>query len=148
MVVSDGSQRVYLDTNVFINYLYDEARVDLVEASEDVFDAVVACRFFLVVSDVTVREIVKVTGFSRDEVFQQVFRPYLALSKMELVQLNGEAAEEATYYSSIFGVHMLDAFHMALASLHRCWLVTFDGDLKDAASRAGLRVFDPRDLGL
>ena len=148
MVFSGGSQRVYLDTNVFINYLYDGARVDLVEASEAVFDAVVACRYFLVVSDVTVREMVKVTGFSWDEVFERVFKPYVALGKLEFVRLSGEAAEEATFYSSTFGVHMLDAFHMALASLHRCLLVTFDRDLKEAAIRSGVKVFDPRDLGL
>lgn len=146
MVVS--AQRVYLDTNVFINYLYDGTRIDLVKASEDVFDAVVACRFFLVVSDVTVREIVKVTRFSKNEVYGRVFRPYMVLDKLELVQLSREAAEEATFYSSTFGIHMLDAFHMALASLHGCWLVTFDIDLKDAASRAGVKVFDPRDLCL
>ena len=84
MGVSGGSQRIYLDTNVFINYLFDEARVDLVEASEAVFDAVVVCRFFLVVSDVAVREIVKVTGFSREKVFELVFRPYMALGRWSL----------------------------------------------------------------
>ena len=64
------------------------------------------------------------------------------------MRLSGEVAEEAMFYSSMFGVHMLDAFHMALASLHGCWLVTFDRDLKCVASRAGVKVFDPRDLGL
>ena len=148
MVGSNISQRVYVDSNVFLSLIFEESRVDLVEASWSMFNDVISCRFFLVVSAVTVREIVKVTGLSRSDVFEQVFRPYLVLDKFELVKLSMGVAEEATAFSGMFGIHMLDAMHAAFASLNGCWLVTFDRELKDAAGRAGVKVFDPRDLGL
>jgi len=30
--------------------------------------------------------------------------------------------------------------------MYDCWLITFDYDLKEASGKAGIDVYDPRDL--
>ena len=141
------SQRIYVDANVFINFLYEEStRPDLVEASVSVLDDVIGCRFFLVVSDFLIREISKVTGLSYDVVESRLFEPYRMVEKLEFVKLSQDNGLDVTAFSSGYGVHPVDAVHAVLAENNGCWLVTFDGDLKVAAGRAGFMVFDPRDL--
>ncbi len=61
-------------------------------------------------------------------------------------KIDKESSDDATYLASIYGVHKTDSIHAAMASMHDCWVVTFDYELKTAASKAGIEVFDPRDL--
>ena len=97
-------------------------------------------------SDFLIREISKVTGLSYDVVESRLFEPYRMVEKLEFVKLSQDNGLDVTAFSSGYGVHPVDAVHAVLAENNGCWLVTFDGDLKVAAGRAGFMVFDPRDL--
>jgi predicted nucleic acid-binding protein len=141
------SQRIYVDSNVFLNFLFEvHERPDLVDSSIETLENIGKCKYFLIVSDSLVREIKKVTKLSYERITMEIFRPYDIIKKIEWVKLTRKVADEAVYLSSIHGIHRTDAIHAAMASMYDCWLVTFDNDLKTAAKNAGIEVYDPRDL--
>ena len=147
MYRGDKSQRIYVDSNVFLNFLYGEPdRPDLVDSSIETLENVIACKYVLVASDGLVRELQKVTKLGYERVIKHIFHPYELVNKLEWVKLTRKVADEAVYLAGNYGIHRADAIHAAMASVYDCWLVTFDNELKTAASKAGIEVHDPRDL--
>ncbi len=140
-------QRIYIDSNVFLNFIYEiPERPDLVDSSIRLLENVTECKYFLVASDALIREIKKVTKWNTEQIRENVFRPYEIMNKIEWVRLTRKTAEEALYLSSIYGIHPKDAIHAAMALMFDCWLITFDHDLKRASKKADMPVHDPRDL--
>ena len=143
----DISQRIYVDSNVFLNFLYGiPDRPDLVDSSMKTLENVIECKYYLVASDGLVREMQNVTKLGYERILNGIFRPYEIINKIEWVRLTRKVADEAIYLASNYGIHKADAIHAAMASVYDCWLVTFDYELKTAAKKAGIDVFDPRDL--
>ena len=143
----EASQRIYIDSNVILNFIYEiPDRPDLVDSSIRLLENITKCKYYLVASDGLLREIKKVTKLREEKIKEDIFRPYEIINKIEWVKLTKKIAEEAVYFSSIFGIHSKDAIHAAMASMYDCWLVTFDYDLKVASGKAGIDVYDPKDL--
>ena len=141
------SIRIYVDSNVFLTVWYDKQRdTEHLESSINLFEGVYECRYTLVVSNVLIREIGKVATMDMNDVEDVLLKGFRAAGKLEKVKITLESADEAVHLSSIHGIHKLDALHAALARVHDCTLITFDNDLKRAASHAGIKVRDPRDL--
>ena len=141
------SVRIYVDSNVFLTVWYDKRRdSEQFESSINLFEGVYECRFTLVVSNVLIREIGKVATIGMKNVEECLLKGFRTAGKLEKVKVTLESADEAVHLSSIHGIHKLDALHAALARVNKCTLVTFDNDLKRAASHAGIEVRDPRDL--
>ncbi len=132
---------------MFLTVWYDKQRdTEHLESSINLFEGVYECRFTLVVSNVLIREIGKVATTDMNNVEDVLMKEFRAAGKLEMVKITLESADEAVHLSSIHGIHKLDALHAALARVNDCTLVTFDNDLKRAASHAGIKVRDPRDL--
>lgn len=52
-------KKIYVDTNIFLDYLFDRM-VGLVPASyfaERLFDAIFDCKYYLIISDLTIKEL-------------------------------------------------------------------------------------------
>jgi predicted nucleic acid-binding protein len=146
-VSAPNSQRIYVDSNIFLNIWFEESeKPDLLSSSLSTLDDVYNCKYVLVVSKALVREISEVSGLSMERTELVMLRPYMLLGKVEWVKFTSKIADEAIYLESIYGIHRLDALHAAMASMYDCWLVTFDHDLKKAAKKAGIQVRDPREL--
>jgi len=145
--MGSSNQRIYIDTNVFLNYIYEEPeKPEIVEPSILLLEDTKDCKYFLVASDGMVREIQKITQWEEDKILEKIFRPFELLEKIEWVKTTKQVAEEATYLYSLYGIHRADAIHAAMASMYDCWLITYDRELKKAAKTAGLIVYDPREL--
>jgi predicted nucleic acid-binding protein len=145
--MNQSGQRIYIDSNVFLNFIYEKPdRPDLVDSSIGLLENITKCKYYLVASDALIREIKKVTNWSEEKIRESIFRPYEIINKIEWVKLTKKIAEEAIYLSSIHGIHKTDAIHAAMASMYDCMLVTFDYDLKQASKKAGLDVNDPRNM--
>lgn len=145
--MDQSGQRIYIDSNVLLNFIYEiPDRPDLVDSSIRLLENITECKYYLVASDALVREIKKVTKWSEEKIRENIFRPYEIIDKIEWVKLTRKIAEEAIYLSSIYGIHTKDAIHAAMASMYDCWLITFDYDLKRASKKAGIPVYDPRNM--
>jgi len=141
------STRIYVDTNVILNFIFSEhEKPELVKPSILMLEKVIECKYHLVTSDGVLRELRKITGWNEDKIKEIIYRPYELLDKLEWVKVTRKIAKEATDLNSLYGIHRADAIHAATASMYDCWLVTFDHELKKAAKKAGIEVYDPRDL--
>ncbi|MCW4051074.1 MAG: PIN domain-containing protein [Candidatus Bathyarchaeota archaeon] len=140
-------QPVYVDTNVFVNALFDDIdRKDLVESSRAFLEHIIKCKYYLYISELTIIELKKVTEFNREMILNEILRPYSVLNKITILKKNIKIAEEANYFSSTYGVHPADALHAMSAKMNKCWLITFDRELKRSSTQFGVETFDPRDL--
>jgi len=145
--MNSNSQKVYVDTNIFCNVFFsDTKRKDLVEASRKFLEEIIKCKYYLVISELTIFELVKVTGLNREVIIKEFFKSFSAVNKLKIVKKNRKIAEDAVYFSSSFGIHIVDAFHAIIAKMNDCWLVIFDRMLKDGAKKYKIKTFDPRDL--
>jgi predicted nucleic acid-binding protein len=63
-----------------------------------------------------------------------------------MVKVTQKIADDSVYFSSIYGVHTVDALHAMMAKLNNCYLVTRGRDLTYAAKKYEINTFKPEEL--
>jgi predicted nucleic acid-binding protein len=140
--------KIYVDSNVFLNVWFEEMQ-KLTPAfyySRKILDAVLECRFQLVISDLTVKELSRKTGLSKEIIVKEYMKPYEMLSKLTIVKTSMDMIREANTISREYRLHAADALHVLVAKNEKCSLVTRDKELTRTAKRIDVRVALPEEL--
>ncbi len=125
-------QKIYVDANVFISYWdkeYGRNIGDFLEYfSEEIFQRIISCEFYLVVSDFTIKEIKKIMTFSEKDVMFEL-NHYDEINKLEVINGTEKFWNKAKELSVKNNIHLADALHTVLAKESNSTLVTWN--LKD-----------------
>ena len=139
-----------MDTNVFISFWdneYGRNITDFLEYySKNALDRVLSCKFHLIISDLTIKELSEAIRpkKSREEILTY-FEPYEKLDKIRILVPDTTDWEEARRLRNTTGLHLKDALHTVLAKKTKSTLVTWN--LKDF-QKAGkeVEVRSPKNL--
>lgn len=144
----EKTTKVYLDANIFLNVWFEEMIKDgePFYASLKLLDAILECKFQLILSDLVIRELAKKTGLTYELVIQNYLKPYEILRKLTIRKTTMPIADEAVYLSSAYGIHKIDALHAIHAKSESCILVTRDNELLKTAIKFGIESKRPEDL--
>ena len=141
-------EKLYLDANIFLNIWFEEM-LRLSPAfyyARRLLDAILECKFLLIISDLTVKELSKKTGLSRDVIIQEYLKPYEMVGKLTIIETTKEMVKEAEMNSQRYGLHASDALHALIAKREECTLVTRDEELRTKGRRIGVRTALPEEL--
>ncbi len=140
--------KIYVDSNVFLNVWFEEMLrfSPAFYYSRKLLDGVLACRFWLVVSDLTVKELSKKTNLSREVIMEEYLGPFEMVEKLTVVETTEKMIREAGSVGRRYGLHASDALHAFVAKNENSVLVTRDEELRTTARRMGLRVVLPEEL--
>lgn len=139
--------RIYVDANVFLNTWFLEMhRFDpLFERAERLLQAVVDCRFFLIISTLTLKELSRKMSASPDDVKSGYFRMYESVGKLSIVTVTQDMVDEAKHAQ--LRTHLSDAIHAVVARRENAVLVTRNiRDFRVAARKLNLDIRRPDDL--
>jgi predicted nucleic acid-binding protein len=139
---------VYVDTNIFLNVWFEEMLKfsPAFYYSRRILDLILECRFRLVVSDLTVKELSRKTGLTRELIVQEYLRPFEIVGKLTVVEATVEMIQDANAMSHKYGLHGADSFHVLVAKREGCVLVTRDTELRTTAKKVGIKVALPEEL--
>ena len=140
--------KVYVDSNIFLNVWFEEM-LRLSPAfyySRRILDAILECKFLLVISDLTLKELSRRTNLSREVIVEQYLRPYEMVEKLTVIETTKDMIREASSISRRHRLHASDALHALVAKNEDCVLVTRDEELRTTARRIGVRAALPEDL--
>jgi len=140
--------KVYLDANIFLNVWFDEMikTGEPFYASFKLLDAVLECKYDLILSDLLIRELAKKTSLTYNQVLDNYLKPFEILGKLSIRKTTMSIADEAVYLSSTYGIHKVDALHAIHAKSEGCILVTRDIALLRTARKYGIMSKKPEDL--
>ena len=102
---------IYLDTNIYLDFLLDRKGKDgkpFGEITEKVFDRVIACEFVIVWSDWIIYELDRTIGLEKLTMMYEILK---AKNKIVRIKYNQEDVENAKRKSA----HFQDALHGVLA---------------------------------
>lgn len=145
---SEDLRNVYVDSNVFLNVWFEEMAKfgQIFYSSKRLLEQVIECRFVLVISELTVRELAKRTGLPRETLMGEYLKPFEMVDKLRVVKVTRRVAEDAVQLSGAYGIHKTDALHAIMAMSADCVLVTRDDELIQAANRYGVRALRPEEI--
>lgn len=136
--------KLYVDSNIFLNYLFDEfGKITefAVFRTEELLKKSIMGEHTLLTSDLTVSEIADISGLSELEVLKFLKQKRVIVSKVEIRDV-----EKANDISKRTGIHKKDGIHTAMALKNKCeYIVT--RDIKDFKKVSKLiRVCKPEEL--
>ena len=132
--------KVYVDTNIFLDYLFDRM-VGLVPGgyfAERLFEVVVDCRYSLVISELTIKEL-EVHSKPAKVTVEELFERFRAIGKLDVVDIDAKIISEARNIK----MPLPDALHAAAARRKKAILVTRDRHFAEIRS---VKVAKPEDL--
>lgn len=140
--------KVYVDSNIFLNVWFEEMLrfSPAFYYSRKILDAILACKFQLVISDLTVKELSRKTGLSKEVIVNEYLKPYEMVTKLTIIETSMEMIKEANTISRRYGLHAADALHALVAKKEKCALVTRDKELTRTARRIDVRALLPEEL--
>jgi len=117
------SQLIYLDTNVYLDYLYDRTSkyIPYGDFAHQLFEKSLSCQYLIVISDLVVDELNKY--LSRKQVIDLIkyLRPKLKFT-------NVTSKDKMT--SKTMNLHYPDSLHVAIANHHNAILVSHDKEMQ------------------
>ncbi len=134
--------RVYVDTNIFLDYLFDRM-VGLIPAgyfAERLFEAIVDCRYLLVMSDLTMKELEVHSKMAKASI-EDLLDRFKEVGKLDIVAIDTKVISEARKLK----MPMPDAIHTVIAGRQKAILVTRD---KHFAGVRSVKVAKPENLEL
>ena len=136
-----GIPKVYIDSNIFLNVWFEEMLrfSPAFYYSRKILDAILECKFQLVISDLTVKELSRKTGLSKEVIVKEYLKPYEMVAKLTIIETSMEMIKEANAISRRSGLHAADALHALVVKKEKCTLVTRDKELTRTA-----RIIDVR----
>lgn len=140
--------KVYVDSNVFLNVWFEEL-LRLSPAfyySRKLLDAILECRFRLVISDLTVKELSRKTNLPKETIIEEYLKPYEMVGKLTIIETTKENIREANEISRTYRLHASDALHALVAKKEGCILVTRDVELRTTARRISVKSSLPEEL--
>lgn len=131
--------KIYIDSNIFLNVWFEEMLrfSPAFYYSRRILDAILECKFWLVLSDLTVKELSKKTNLPKETITQEYLRPYIMVNKLIIIETTADMIREANSTSQRYRLHASDALHAIIAKNEGCILVTRDIELKNTAKRLG-----------
>jgi len=140
--------KVYVDSNIFLNVWFEEMLrfSPAFYYSRKLLDAILECRLWLIISDLTVKELSRKTNLSKETIVEEYLKPYEMVGKLTIVETTKENIREAGEISRRHRLHASDALHALVAKNEGCILITRDEELRKTAKRIGLRVALPEEL--
>jgi len=140
--------KLYLDSNIFLNVWFVEMVKfgEVFYSSIKLLDEIINCRYHLVVSELTIKELSKKTELPADIIYDEFLKVYEIIDKLTIVKVTKKIAEDAVYFSSSHGIHKPDALHAMMAKSNDCLLITRDIELRYAASKYGIPTFRPEEI--
>ena len=140
--------KLYLDSNIFLNVWFEEmVRLgEVFYTSKKLLDEIINCKYLLVISELTIKELSKKTDLPIDIVYDEYLKIYKMVDKLTIVKVTKKIAEDAVYLSSSYGIHKTDALHAMMAKSNDCILITRDVELRCAASKYGIATFRPEEI--
>jgi predicted nucleic acid-binding protein len=148
--VPDQYQRPYLDSSVFIGWLWDETRngINRKEVATHIFKLAERGVFRIYVCAFTMAEVHKkwklptLTNEQDEKLLAFFEHEYI-----EVVDVDYEIGEQANRFCREYGLRPADAVHLACALRAGCdVLLAWDGDF-DRVTRPDIRIEEPRVLG-
>jgi len=137
--------RIYVDSDIFLNTWFREMHgLDPVfQRAERLFQAIVDCVFFLIVSDLTLEELSRRIPLPISMVKSDYFDQYKRLGKLKVIEVKQDIVDEA----SRLPTHRADAIHATIAKREKATLVTRNiKHYRKVARIIGLRVRLPEQL--
>ncbi len=140
--------KVYVDSNIFLNVWFEEMLKfsPAFYYSRKILEAVLECKFRLVVSDFTVKELSKKTSLPKETIIGEYLKPYEMVGKLTIIETTKDDIREANGISRRYRLHASDALHALVAKREGCVLVTRDEELRATAKRIGLRAVLPEEI--
>jgi len=140
--------KIYVDSNIFLNVWFEEMLrfSPAFYHSRKLLDAILECKFRLVISDLTVKELSRKTNLSKEIIMKEYLRPYDMVEKLTVIETTKDMIREAGSISRKYRLHASDALHALVAKNEGCILVTRDKELRATARRIGLRAVLPEEL--
>lgn len=140
--------KVYIDSNIFLNVWFEEMLrfSPAFYYSRKILDAILECKFQLVISDLTVKELSRKTNLSKEVIIQEYLKPYEMVDKLVIIETTEDTIKEANTLSRRYKLHAADALHVLIAGKKECILVTRDKELKSAARRIGVKAVLPEEI--
>jgi predicted nucleic acid-binding protein len=137
--------RIYVDTDVFLNTWFREM-LKLNPAfyrTERLLEKVVECTYYLVISNLTLKELSKKMSLSTNDIKAFYFEKYEQMGKLSVVKVTQPMIDQARGVPT----HLTDAVHAVVAKQENAILVTRNiKDFRRAAKKLGLRVARPEEL--
>ena len=148
MSKGDDILKIYVDSNIFLNVWFEEMLrfSPAFYYSRKILDAILECKFHLVISDLTVKELSKKTNLSREVITQEYLKPYEMVDKLSIIGTTKEMIGEADTISRKYRLHASDSLHALVAKKEGCTLVTRDKELRTTARRISVRAVLPEEL--
>ena len=139
---------VYVDSNIFLNVWFEEMLKfsPAFYYSRRILDLILECKFRLVISDLTVKELSRKTDLTKEVIVQEYLGSFDMVGKLMVVETTREMIQEANAVGRKYGLHGADALHALVAKREGCVLVTRDVELKTTARRISVRAVLPEEL--
>lgn len=134
--------KVYVDTNIFLDYLFDRM-VGLIPGgyfAERLFEAIVDCRYSLVISELTIKELEVHSKLAKASI-EELLERFKTIEKLDVVGIDAKIISEAKNIR----MPLPDAIHAVAARRQKAILVTRD---KHFAGTCSVKVAKPEDLEL
>ena len=140
--------KIYVDSNIFLNIWFEEMLKfsPAFYYSRKILDEILECKFKLVISDLTVKELSRKTGLSKEVIINEYLKPYEMVAKLTIVETSEEIIKEANAIGRRHRLHAADALHVLVAKKEKCILVTRDVELRITARRIDVRATLPEEL--
>jgi len=140
--------KVYVDSNVFLNVWFEEMLKfsPAFYYSRRLLEAILKCRFRLVISDLTVKELSRKTSLPKERIIEEYLKPYEMVGKLTIVETTMEDLRKANEVSRRYRLHASDALHALVAKNEGCILVTRDVELRTTARKMTMESSLPEEL--
>ena len=141
-------RKLYLDSNIFLNVWFEEMVKfgEIFYSSKKLLEEIVNCKYLLVISELTIKELSKKTDLPIDIMYDEYLRIYKMIDKLTIVKVTKKIADDAIYLSSSYGLHKVDALHAIMAKSNGCLLITRDAELRFAAVKYGIPTYRPEEI--
>lgn len=129
--------KLYLDTNVFLSYWQQEMRgfVPLFERVRRIFEETIECKYYLVISGLTIAEMALKIKVPEELVVEEYLKEFSLVQKIDIVSNTKQEWSEARKLAREIGLHLKDSLHVIAAKNQGCILVTEDKTHREKASK-------------
>jgi predicted nucleic acid-binding protein len=121
-------ERIYLDANIYLDYFLDrkDSLKPLGEFAFKLLNEAVNCKFFVIISNETLREVCKVLRKTEEGVWATFFSDLVEFDKISIIFSSSENEQKAKEFSRKFRLHFADSLHLVLAVESKAILVSRD----------------------
>lgn len=145
MRMGTGSVKIYIDSNVFLNYWFDEySNKPCAHYAERLFTDAIKCKYDIIISTLVLEELETKSHLTEEEIVGEWFKEFRERQKIDILKIKGDVLQKAQWISEKYGIHRADAVHAAFSFYFCDYLVTNDkgfDKIKDI-----LNVVTPEDL--